>query len=479
MGNDLDSLIWQFRVAMTLHRLDDARAAIEESLQLCRVLQMDRRMRFVLALDAATLAQLTGDLPAARRFGLELNQTQADDPLDAFCLSWHRQRQATIGGASHDAVLQAQRLMQAARSTSVGPARPAAAIAEFAYTQAQLGKPLQALAAYEMACDLLQRLGSHPQWCALYLFEQSRVLVALARAHDERASGHFGAGLPEGAGVLRALWRRASAALQQATRQLDAAGQDGLLAQAVGLLHQLTLAEGRPGDAVRDGMAGLMQAYGRHRMVDPLVWSGCELARMHTQRHDTDAALAVLNTARAALPAAGFDWAREQIDFNESLVQRERGDHRRALQAYQRYVRRAAARQAGVPPALLEQGLNGMARQLAGDTVRQYFLGRRPSAAEPPAPAARGSPPHAANVDATGSPAQGRLTPREQEVMGYVSQGLRNPQIAALLGLSTRTVRNHLAAVFRKLGVARRADAVQVLLQTSPASNDTPCPSRH
>ncbi|WP_308819109.1 response regulator transcription factor [Pseudonocardia alni] len=51
------------------------------------------------------------------------------------------------------------------------------------------------------------------------------------------------------------------------------------------------------------------------------------------------------------------------------------------------------------------------------------------------------------------------LSAREREVLAGLAAGLTNPRIAARLGLSEKTVRNHVSAVLAKLGVAHRADA--------------------
>jgi DNA-binding CsgD family transcriptional regulator/tetratricopeptide (TPR) repeat protein len=53
------------------------------------------------------------------------------------------------------------------------------------------------------------------------------------------------------------------------------------------------------------------------------------------------------------------------------------------------------------------------------------------------------------------------LTARELEVLGLISGGLSNAQIAARLFLSPRTVHHHVAAVLGKLGVNRRAAAAE------------------
>jgi DNA-binding NarL/FixJ family response regulator len=50
------------------------------------------------------------------------------------------------------------------------------------------------------------------------------------------------------------------------------------------------------------------------------------------------------------------------------------------------------------------------------------------------------------------------LTPREREIVGLVGEGLRNEQIARRLGITDKTVRNHLTGVFEKLGVSGRLE---------------------
>ena len=57
-----------------------------------------------------------------------------------------------------------------------------------------------------------------------------------------------------------------------------------------------------------------------------------------------------------------------------------------------------------------------------------------------------------------GQPAR-TLSPRESEVLGLVATGLANKQIARRLGISERTVKAHLTAVFQQLGVTDRTQA--------------------
>ena len=56
------------------------------------------------------------------------------------------------------------------------------------------------------------------------------------------------------------------------------------------------------------------------------------------------------------------------------------------------------------------------------------------------------------------------LTEREREVMGFISRGRSNRDIAQLLVISEKTVKNHIRAIYEKLGVATRAEAMAVWL---------------
>ncbi len=53
-----------------------------------------------------------------------------------------------------------------------------------------------------------------------------------------------------------------------------------------------------------------------------------------------------------------------------------------------------------------------------------------------------------------------QLTDREREVLDLVAQGRANPAIATRLGLSQKTVRNHVSNILTKLQVADRAQAI-------------------
>jgi DNA-binding CsgD family transcriptional regulator len=54
----------------------------------------------------------------------------------------------------------------------------------------------------------------------------------------------------------------------------------------------------------------------------------------------------------------------------------------------------------------------------------------------------------------------GRLTPRQRQIMEHVALGHSNEEIAGALSISSHTVRNLLVAVRARLGAANRAEAV-------------------
>ena len=63
------------------------------------------------------------------------------------------------------------------------------------------------------------------------------------------------------------------------------------------------------------------------------------------------------------------------------------------------------------------------------------------------------------------SPAQSLLTIREQEILGCLSRGVPDKEIACALQISAWTVHTHLKRIYEKLGVHSRAEAIVKFLQ--------------
>lgn len=60
------------------------------------------------------------------------------------------------------------------------------------------------------------------------------------------------------------------------------------------------------------------------------------------------------------------------------------------------------------------------------------------------------------------------LTPQQYKVLNMLNDGLLNKQIAYELDVSEATIKAHMTAIFRKLGVKNRTQAVILLQQTDP-----------
>jgi DNA-binding NarL/FixJ family response regulator len=75
----------------------------------------------------------------------------------------------------------------------------------------------------------------------------------------------------------------------------------------------------------------------------------------------------------------------------------------------------------------------------------------------------------ALHPDALKAPAEARaaeprggaaLTPREREILEMMAEGMRNRTIAGRLGISSQTVKFHVASILAKLGARSRTEAV-------------------
>lgn len=91
------------------------------------------------------------------------------------------------------------------------------------------------------------------------------------------------------------------------------------------------------------------------------------------------------------------------------------------------------------------------------DAVRRVGAGE--ALAPPSSPADAGSP---AGV---GHLAVDSLTPQERRVLDLIVEGLTNADIGERLGISEKTVRNHVTSVLAKLGFTRRTQAAVFMVR--------------
>ncbi len=127
------------------------------------------------------------------------------------------------------------------------------------------------------------------------------------------------------------------------------------------------------------------------------------------------------------------------------------------------------------PDAGIEKVIGDVVRALAAESTMGVAAGETPApraasrpallrhTAEPDASAPGGGAAAAVMTGATDYTEHGSLddlTARELQVLDLVARGLDNAAIALELGISSRTVRNHLNSVFSKLNVDYRPQAV-------------------
>ncbi|MDX2018920.1 MAG: response regulator [Deltaproteobacteria bacterium] len=60
---------------------------------------------------------------------------------------------------------------------------------------------------------------------------------------------------------------------------------------------------------------------------------------------------------------------------------------------------------------------------------------------------------------------RGSVSAREKDILGLLLQGRRAPEMATALGISPHTIRNHLKAIYRKLGVHSQGALAEFLLK--------------
>ncbi|UVO51289.1 response regulator transcription factor [Sphingomonas sp. SUN019] len=68
----------------------------------------------------------------------------------------------------------------------------------------------------------------------------------------------------------------------------------------------------------------------------------------------------------------------------------------------------------------------------------------------------------------------GELSVAQLKVLRAIASGRQNKQIAYDLGIAEPTVKSHLAAIFRKIGVSNRTQAVLLLKSFDPVPTDQP-----
>jgi DNA-binding CsgD family transcriptional regulator/tetratricopeptide (TPR) repeat protein len=220
---------------------------------------------------------------------------------------------------------------------------------------------------------------------------------------------------------------RAWELLDRALEYAEGVGEPAWIGPMRAARAELRWLEGKPDLAAAEATAGYDQAAGR---VEP--WT-CGALAIWLLRLG----------ARSGLPGLPEPYALEAA-----------GDHRGAAAAWQRIGRpydAALAMAWSSDEVTLKEALAGLEELgavAAAAAVRQRMKERGVKAIpRGPRPATRAAP--------------AGLTPREQEVLALLADGLPDREISARLFISERTVHHHVSAVLSKIGVSSRTAAAR------------------
>ena len=305
-------------------------------------------------------------------------------------------------------------------------------------------------------------------WCA----EQPGLVpftgqCAVHRGQIMRAQGAFDEALTEfDLSVHRYLAAQtpAAAGLAMAERgdvlriRGDLSGAHAAYQQAITFGHEpqpglalLWLAQGRTEAAVA-AIRRLLAEYGDPVHRAQLLPAAVEVL-IAARQHDEAAARAVELTAIAG--SFGCASVQARADHTAALVALEAGDAADAMPLLRRagavWERLGARYEAARSRMLLGRALRALGdddsavTELTAAQCAFAYLGAAPAERE------------AATLNAPTYP--GGLTTREVEVLRLVAAGKTNPEIAALLVLSEKTVARHLSNIFAKLDVTSRTAA--------------------
>lgn len=117
-----------------------------------------------------------------------------------------------------------------------------------------------------------------------------------------------------------------------------------------------------------------------------------------------------------------------------------------------------------VRTAVIDPHLPGYGQEFDAEQLAREYPSVRVSCLNPPVPRALASEPGESVQPSRATP----LTGRQQDVLALLREGRSTKEIARRLDLAVPTVKTHLAALYRQLGVRNRVEAVMKQMNAAP-----------
>jgi LuxR family maltose regulon positive regulatory protein len=181
-------------------------------------------------------------------------------------------------------------------------------------------------------------------------------------------------------------------------------------------------------------------------------------ARVYLAQEDPAAALAVLEPFRTKVEARGWEDERLKAIIFQALALQAHGEQDKAVQLLGDAL--ALAQPSGFIRSFVDEGspMKQLLSQAAARGIMPDYIGTLQAAYEADAQkrSDQTTPPAASLAQPLVEP----LSPREQEVLQLIAQGLSNQEIGERLFLALSTVKGHNQRIFDKLQVQRRTEAL-------------------
>ena len=416
-------------------RIPEADRALDEAFSLLQGLEANEARTVVLA-QACSQRMLMRDLTAARQWGeaaLALARSTNDTESQVIAL--------IQGGVA--AWMAGDPLGLTALNEGVELARAHQLRALVAHGLSQIGSGGGEIRAYSQAVPALV------------------ACIAFAEQHELASRGRYAKAWLGRCQAELGQWTQATQTLSAVLRSPRTEGITRMTALTA--LGRLRSRRGDPeADVLLDQALTLARSSGQLQRLWPVAAARAEHAWL---RGDLMAELPLVREVHGMAEDLGYPWALDELArwlgmAGEAALHSGRtpfareidGDHAGAAKLWQDLgcpFERAAALAASTDPGLQRAGLAQWEDLGALPAVHLLVEQRR----------AAGLPvPRGPNAATRGTP--GGLTQRELEVLREVAAGRTNPQIAAALHLSPKTVGHHVSHLLDKLGAHSRAEAV-------------------